>query len=214
MSIGRLRDLLARLDGTLRVQSLASLVCSGDEAAGRAAGSRPDERPRAALGVEGGCLCQAQYALPLLKAMALPHTLFLNPSRLGGAGFMTRGDVLVLLREGTGLGALWDANEPLDGLGTVEAAWNLELMAHGVLGLLASQGPSRHDPWLAVASGKGDDRLIALARAAGFGGIAATGERSGPNGLERRCLGGPLRGGRGWRPKSARSFQGVCPAGR
>jgi hypothetical protein len=170
-----------------------------------------------ALAVEGGCSCQREYVLPLLRAMRLPHTLFVNPSKLGKQDAMTRDDVRVTCAEGTPLGGLWDVEEGLDELGTMEAAWNLEILAHEVMALARPEGPRttphEEEPWLCVTSGEGGDRVLALARAAGFGGILDGYRVAGRHHLPRHLL-LPPRPPRGWRKSSPNAFQGVCSARR
>jgi hypothetical protein len=169
------------------------------------------------LAVEGGCSCQREYVLPLLRAMRLPHTLFVNPSKLGKQDAMTRDDARVVCTEGTPLGGLWDAEEGLDELGTMEAAWNLEILAHEVLALVHPEGPRpapcEEEPWLCVTSGEGGNRVLALARAAGFRGILDGYRVAGRHHLPRRQL-LPPKPPRRWKGGNHNAFQGACSARR
>lgn len=182
---------------------------------GRETGATVDHA--VALAVEGGCSCQREYVLPLLRAMKLPHTLFLNPARLGKHDAMSREDIRVAVAEGSALGGLWDAEEGLDELGTMEAAWNLEILAHEVTALAHPEtlrpNPHGEEPWLSVTSGSGGDRVLALARAAGFGGILDGHRNAGRHHLPRHALHpSNLAGNR--RMRNRPSFQGVCAARR
>ncbi|MBU1699608.1 MAG: hypothetical protein KJ970_18715 [Candidatus Eisenbacteria bacterium] len=165
------------------------------------------------VALEGGCRCQRDYVWPLLKAMHIPVTLFLNPNRLGDEGMISSLDLSVLLREGVRLGGLWDTPVRLESLCTPDAAWNLELFCHTLMAHLPRTERKERDLWLALPFEKGDERIVTLARAAGFTGVVDGVKVSRPHRLSRQLLKAGA-GSKRWWFASKQVFQGVCPGGR
>jgi hypothetical protein len=195
-------------------QSGLRFCLPGELAAALMPGRNGAGRERAiAIGLAGGCRCQREFILPLLKAIRIPVTLFLNPNRLGEEGMMTAEDLRVAVREGVHLGGLWESSTPLESLGTPDAAWNLELYFHALRAHLPAPEQKNPELWLALSAEKGDERTVTLARAAGFSGVAGSVKTSRPHHLSLEPLVTPPASRRWWAP-AKREFQGVCPAGR
>jgi hypothetical protein len=127
------------------------------------------------LGLSGGCRCQGRYLVPMLQALRLPFTLFVDPCHLEGSRRMTPAEIRQLVEEGAGLGALWGFRDDPQEMSTEEAAWHLELLAHRVVALHPGGRKWLESTWLLVPQAWGDDHLVTLARSVGFRGLVARG---------------------------------------